>query len=91
MFIWERLLSLVVARTVQLSLGTSKSTQPPVLSLPSRAYVYRGLPLPPGVGAPICPFIHKKKGYPFPRTGKRIPLKKAKKRGLPRLSALAVF
>lgn len=37
------------------------------------------------------PFQPQKKGYPFPRIGETNTPKKAKKRGLPRFPALAVF
>ena len=50
----------------------------------------RGLPLPSGVGCSYA-LLAKKRGIRSHAMGKRIPLKKAKKRGLPRFLALAVF
>ncbi len=81
----ERLLSLVVIRTVHLSDLTSieYATADSVPAIVPLA-------LPSGIGTP-CPFQPQKGEGIRSHTGERIPPKKAKKRGLPRFPAWLSF
>ena len=81
---------MVGIRTVHQSYWTSIEHATAGISLPLRSYVY------PRSASAIghwhsLPVLAKKRGIPTLAIGVGIPLKIAKKRGLPRFSALAVF